>query len=326
MRNPLPPPPTHTDNAIEQFTEAIVAENNASYNTCMAYIRDLNDFNTWLKKRKITLGAAQKSNIEAYLVDCDQRHLAPATKVRRLSSIRQFYRFAFHEGWRTDNPAQKIKNGTIIKSLPYVLNNNDVDKLLATARHFGRTPLLQARNYCLIEMLYATGMRVSELVSLTMNAIQGQPDMILVRGKGNKERLVPMSAPAQKALSDWLIRRNVKRNPEYENKNKTKPFTSSYLFPSRGKSGHLTRIHFYGLIKDIALAAGLDPQKITPHSVRHAFATHLLANGANLIAIQKMLGHASVSSTEIYTHVLEDHLQRLLLEHHPLAGVNTLDS
>ena len=222
------------------------------------------------------------------------------------------YRFAFEEGWREDNPAIQIKGPGRAKRLPKTLDIAEVDRLLDAARGSKRDRL---RNTCLMELLYATGMRVTELVSLPVSAARGNPKMILVRGKGGKERLVPMSPPARAALAAYLTERDTAENAARKN---GKP-PSVFLFPSHGKLGHLTRNRFFGLIKDFAVQGGVSPTKVTPHTLRHAFATHLLAGGADLRAIQMMLGHADVATTEIYTHVLDDHLKELVLEHHPLA-------
>lgn len=198
--------------------------------------------------------------------------------------------------------------------LPGTLTEAEVGRLLDAARAFGRKPADRARNACLMELIYATGLRVSELVGLPVAAVRGHPQMVLVRGKGGKERMVPLSDPARAALTDWLAYRDA---AETVARAEGHP-PSRHLFPSRGASGHLTRHGFFALLKDISVAAGIDPARVTPHVLRHAFATHLLAGGADLRSIQMLLGHADLSSTEIYTHVLEDRLQALVLDHHPL--------
>ena len=300
---------------IAAFLEAQAAELDAAENTRLAYARDLKDFGAWLDRRKLDMLAALQSDIERYLIDLDAAGLSQSTRARRLSAVRQFYRFAFEEGWREDNPAIQIKGPGRVKSLPKTLSEDEVDRLLSAARDTGRGDD-KLRNICLMELLYATGMRVSELVSLPVAAARGDPRMLLVRGKGGKERMVPLSAPAKEALAAWLTVRDAAE--ELARVERGTP-ASRYLFPSRGKSGHLTRHRFYGLIKDIAVAAGVSPGKVTPHTLRHAFATHLLARGADLRTIQTLLGHADVATTEIYTHVLEERLKDLVLEHHPLA-------
>ncbi|MFP7571652.1 site-specific tyrosine recombinase XerD [Marivita sp. S2033] len=300
---------------ISAFLDAQAAERGAATNTQLAYARDLADFTEWLVGQRSGLSAAQKSDVEAYLVFCDAQGLAKSTRARRLSAIKQLYRFCFEEGFRADNPAVQISGPGRDKRLPKTLSTEEVDRLLEAALIHGRTEDDKKRNTCLMQLLYATGMRVSELVSLPLSAAKGDPRMLLIRGKGGKERMVPLSPPARAALRDWL---KIREDGEDAARMAGKP-ASAFLFPSRGKSGHLTRHAFYMLIKELAVKGGVSPDKVTPHTLRHAFATHLLANGADLRAIQTFLGHADVSTTEIYTHVLEERLKELVLDHHPLA-------
>ncbi|MFW8592942.1 tyrosine recombinase [Cribrihabitans neustonicus] len=300
---------------ISTFLEAQAAEAGASQNTLLAYGRDLKDLAAWLAHRTLSFGTAAQADLEAYLIHCDAQGLARATRARRLSAAKQIYRFAFEEGWRTGNPAVQIRGPGREKKLPATLEVVEVDRLLDAARSAGRNDTARLRNTCLMELLYATGMRVSELVSLPVAAARGDPRMLLILGKGSKERMVPLSPPAREALAAWLARRD--RDEELAVAKGHPP--SRYLFPSRGKSGHLTRHRFYLLIKELAASGGVSPDKVTPHTLRHAFATHLLANGADLRAIQALLGHADIATTEIYTHVLDARLQELVLEHHPLA-------
>ena len=300
---------------ISTFLDAQRAELDASENTQLAYARDLKGFSDWCAARRLTLLDVQRSDIEGFLVDLEAQGMAQSTRARRLSAVRQFYRFSFEEGWRTDNPAQKIPGPKRAKRLPKTLSEGEVDALLTAATKTGR-PGDRSRNICLMEVLYATGMRVSELVSLPVAAARGDPRMLLVKGKGGKERLVPLSPPAREAIANWLDDRDA---AEEIAKIEKGALPSKFLFPSRSKTGHLTRHRFYLLIKELAVAAGVSPDKVTPHTLRHAFATHLLARGADLRAIQTLLGHADVGTTEIYTHVLEDRLRDLVLEHHPLA-------
>ncbi|MFC4214945.1 tyrosine recombinase [Pseudophaeobacter arcticus] len=308
-------PPRDDLQWISTFLEAQAAEAGAARNTLLAYGRDLKDAAGWLAHRNCGFGQAARDDIEAYLISCDAEGLSRATRARRLSAIRQLYHFAFEEGWRADNPAIQIKGPGRAKTLPKTLEVIEVDRLLEAARQTGRKPADRLRNTCLMELLYATGMRVSELVSLPVASARGNPNMLLVQGKGGKERMVPLSPPAREALRVWLLIRD-----ELEEKNQAKGAPGSkFLFPSRGKEGHLTRHWFYLLIKDLAASGGVDPQKVTPHTLRHAFATHLLANGADLRAIQALLGHADIATTEIYTHVLDARLSELVLQHHPLS-------
>ena len=301
---------------IAIFLDAQAAELDAARNTLLAYARDLRAYSEWLSGKGLDLMTACQSDVEAYIISLDADGLSRATRARRLSAIRQFYRFAFEERWRADNPAVRIKGPAKEKRLPTTLTEEEVDRLLASAREFGRESD-RVRNTCLMELLYATGMRVSELVTLPISSARGDPRMLLVKGKGGKERMVPLSAPARKALADWLA--VLDETAEVE-RTKSGAQPSPFLFPSRSKAGHLTRHRFYMLIKELAAASGVSPSKVTPHTLRHAFATHLLARGADLRAIQTLLGHADVATTEIYTHVLEDRLKELVLDHHPMAG------
>ncbi len=300
---------------IQTFIEAQVAEHGAAQNTQLAYARDLMDFIQWLEGQNHNIEEASQNDIEGYLAHCESQGLARSTRARRLAAIKQLYRFAFEEGWRSDHPALRIKGPRKAKALPKILSEEDVDRLLAVSRKHGRNQMERERNTCLMELLYATGMRVSELVGLPVDAARGSPRLLLVRGKGGKERMVPLSPPARAALVVWIATRDKVEKLKCENGGAP----SRFLFPSRGKSGHLTRNGFYMLIKNLAVAGGVAPAKVSPHTLRHAFATHLLANGADLRSIQTLLGHADVSTTEIYTHVLDDRLKRLVLDHHPLA-------
>ena len=299
---------------IQSFLEAQAAELDAATNTQLAYARDLADFAGWMAPKKLHFADATQDVVESYLIDCAAQGLAKSTRARRLSAIKQIYRFAFEEGWRTDNPAITIKGPGRSKALPKTLDVPEIERLLSAAR----VSRDAERNTAMMELLYATGMRVTELVSLPVSAARGNPAMLLVRGKGGKERMVPLSPSAKDAMAIWLTVRDAA-----EDEAKTKGLASSkFLFPSRGKAGHLTRHRFFGLIKELAVAGGVSPDKVTPHTIRHAFATHLLAGGADLRAIQTMLGHADVATTEIYTHVLDERLTDLVMDHHPLARKN----
>lgn len=303
---------------ISAFLEAQAAELGAAANTLLAYGRDLKDFAGWLEG-KADFASASRDHVEGYLIHCDAQGLSKSTRARRLSSIRQLYRFAFEEGWRADNPAIQISGPGRDRRLPRILSIEEVERLLeavrGTGRRTGRDTADRVRNTCLMELLYATGMRVSELVSLPVASARGNPKMLLILGKGGKERMVPLSPPARQALALWL-----KLRDEAQEAARLKGVPPSrHLFPSHGASGHLTRHRFYLLIKDLAVQAGISPAKVTPHTLRHAFATHLLAHGADLMVIQALLGHADVATTEIYTHVLDEHLKELVLTRHPLA-------
>ena len=294
---------------ISNFLEAQTAELGATRNTRAAYGRDLKDFLSFLEYNGADFASADRSMVESYLIQCDAIGLATSTRARRLSSIKQLYRFAFEEDLRKDNPAIQVRGPGKKKQLPKSMTVQDVEKLLQTSRTMPKQRTGKIRLTCLMELLYATGMRVTELVGLPAAAARGNPQMILVCGKGGKERMVPLSPGARSAIKLWLALRD-----QDETSSK-----SLFLFPSRGKDGHLTRIWFYQQIKKLADVAGVDPNKVTPHSLRHAFATHLLAGGADLRSIQTLLGHANIATTEIYTHIQDKRLSELVLKHHPLA-------
>ncbi|QDY69161.1 site-specific tyrosine recombinase XerD [Qingshengfaniella alkalisoli] len=301
---------------ISGFLEAQAAELDAARNTLLAYGRDLKDFDEWLARHNIGMDTAMRADVEAYLEWCNAQGLARATRARRLASIRQLYRFAFEEGFRADNPAIQIKGPGKTKRLPKTLGVDEISAMLEQAGSSGRNATEKMRNSCMMEVLYATGLRVSELVTLPVAAARGDPQVLYVRGKGGKERLVPLSRPARAALAAWLQHRDALEDIALREKGKPR---SPYLFPSWSKAGHITRQNFFITIKRIALDAGINPDKVTPHTLRHAFATHLLENGADLRAIQLLLGHSDLSTTEIYTHVIEARLKELVLEHHPMA-------
>ena len=301
--------------SIEPFLEVLGVERGAAANTLVAYRRDLEHFLAWLAGRGVAAESAGRAEIEAYLAGLEAEGLLAATRARRLSALRQYYRFALSEGWRADDPAARIGGPRPGRKLPGTLSVDEVERLLAAARERRAAEAGRLRLLCLMELLYATGLRVSELVSLPAAAARGNPRMLLVTGKGGRERMVPLSAPARAALAEWLALRDAAEAARRRAGGRPSP----WLFPSRGRLGHLTRIGFYNALKGLAVAAGLDPGRISPHTLRHAFATHLLANGADLRAIQQLLGHADVSTTEIYTHVLEERLKALVLEKHPLA-------
>ena len=287
----------------------MAAERGAAKNTLDAYRRDLADYERALGVQGIDIVDASVGDIEAYLLSLVDEGLARATRARRLSAIRQLHRFLYDEDWRGDDPTTRISGPGRTKTLPGTLSLEDVDRLLAAAAR--GEGLKTARRVCLFELLYAAGLRVSELVSLPVGALRRAPRTLIVQGKGEKDRMVVLSDRGRKAVADYL--------PFRDAAEKKTGVRSPFLFPSRGKSGHLTRVRCFQLIRETALEAGLDPSKISPHTLRHAFATHLLANGADLRVIQTLLGHADISTTEVYTHVLQDDLHSLVREHHPLA-------
>ena len=305
---------------IATFLDAQAAEAGAARNTILGYGRDLSDFADWLAARGLTLEGVSRDQIIDYLAHCEAEGLARATRARRLSAIRQLTRFALEEGWREDDPAIRIQGPGKTQRLPKTLSQAEVTALLDAVPQTGRTPADRTRNRCLIELLYATGMRVSELVSLPVAATRGDPQLLLIKGKGGKERMVPLSGPAREALGDWLALRDGAARDSALGK-LIAGNGARFLFPAASKAGHMPRKSMNDLLHDLAIAAGIPPARVTPHIIRHAFATHLLEGGADLRAIQTLLGHADLSTTEIYTHVLDARMRDLVLNHHPLASI-----
>ena len=308
--------PKRTENRILQFLDSMRAERNAADNTILAYARDIGDLFAFLENNGRTLDNANRQDVLNYMHLLNQRRLSVATRGRRLSAIRQFYRFALDSGWRSDDPTQRITGPGRSKSLPHTLSEDDTEKILTAAGQVGKSPLERTRNDCMFQLLYATGMRVSELVSLPASTVRGNPEMILVRGKGGKERMVPLSTPSRLAVLAYLKLRDGQETGTA----KSRAARSNFLFPSRSRKGHMTRERFYLLTKQVASNAGLDREHVTPHVLRHAFATHLLVHGADLRTIQVLLGHSDISTTEIYTHVLNHRMKRLVLTNHPLSN------
>lgn len=296
---------------FEAFLELLLAERGASANTIMAYRHDLEDAASFLAgagRNRATLDDATTDDLRRYLKHLEGRGMAARTSARRLSTLRQFYRFLYADGLRTDDPSAILESPRQGRSLPKVLSENDVGALLAAAAE--RDGPEGKRLCALVELCYATGMRVSELVGLPLAAVQRDPEVLIVRGKGDKERMVPLSLPARQAVRDYLEMRD-----GFVPSGTANPF----LFPGRGGK-HLSRQRFFQLLKDLAEKAHLDPQKVSPHVLRHAFATHLLHHDADLRSVQQMLGHADISTTQIYTHVLDERMRRLVADHHPLAS------
>jgi len=293
---------------IGPFLDALRAERGAADNTVAAYARDLGDLCGHLAARGRDVETAARADLEGWLAALDAQGLAATTRARKLSAARGLFRFAYEEGWRADDPAARLTGPRRARALPATLSVADVDKLFA-ALETTWTGDARLRARALMEVAYATGLRVSELVGLPVAAARGDPRVLLVRGKGERERLVPLTDPARAALAAWLSARDAAQ---------TGARPSPWLFPSRGASGHLTRERFFQMVKELALAAGLNPAHVSPHALRHAFATHLLQNGADLRAIQELLGHADIATTEIYTHVLDARLKALVALH-PLA-------
>ncbi len=306
---------TCSDNLIDQFIEMLVAERALARNSAQAYFRDLKGLDHYLGENSTMLGEATTDDITNYLNHLGTQRLSKSSQARKLSVIRQFYRFLEAEGIRQDVPGDKLKSPQKDRSLPKCLSIEDMNRLLDGARKHGKNDYERARNSCLFELMYATGMRVSELVELPVVSVQGHPECIIVTGKGSKERLVPLSNTAKKAIEGWL-RQLEKRQAA----GKRKTSSSIYLFPSGRGHGHLSRVRAFTLIREIGQSIGMAPDQLSPHVLRHSFATHLLTNGADLRIIQELLGHAEIGTTEIYTHVVDEHLKNTVLQKHPLAS------
>jgi integrase/recombinase XerD len=302
---------------VALFLDMLAAERGAGRNTLDAYGRDLADLADHLKRGGRGIDNATTENLRDYLGALSERGFKSSSVARRMSSIRQLYRFLYAEGHRKDDPAAVLEGPKRARPLPKVLSIGEVDKLLDAARaamnDAAATPLQRlraARLLCLLEVVYATGLRVSELIALPASAARREQAMLVVRGKGGKERMVPFNDAARTAMADYLtLREDSERD-------------SKWLFPSFGESGHITRQHVARELKALAAACGIGADKVSPHVLRHAFASHLLHNGADLRVVQTLLGHADISTTQIYTHVLEDRLKSLVRDLHPLTDVD----
>jgi integrase/recombinase XerD len=303
------------------FIDMLAAEQGAGVNTLDAYRRDLTDFSEFLGRGGQSFSSADTQTLRDYLADLDTRGFKSSSVARRLSAMRHLFRFLLNERIRNDDPAAILSGPKRGRGLPKVLSIADVDRLLVRAKELSAAPeasplqrLRSARLYCLLEVLYATGLRVSELVTLPLSASRREARMIVVRGKGNKERLVPLNEASRRAMADYLA---AMQSLKPETKKST--MASKWLFPSFGESGHLSRQHFARELKELAAAAGIAPRLVSPHVLRHAFASHLLHNGADLRIVQTLLGHTDISTTQIYTHVVEERLKSLVRDLHPLA-------
>lgn len=301
---------------LDQFIKMLSAERGAAMNTLDAYRRDILDFFAFLNREQLTVQAVRTADIRAYFAETAEAGLSTASRARRLSAFRQFFRFLVSEDYRDNDPVASIEGPKRSRPLPKVLSVAEVDILLDVARKRLGTPkradkLRALRLYCLLELLYATGLRVTELVTLPRAAIRDDDPVLVIKGKGGRERLVPLNQPARRALQAYSAEQQEQSAPNIS--------ATLWLFPSRGKEGHLTRQRLAQELKLLAVDAGLAPERVSPHVLRHAFASHLLERGADLRSIQQLLGHADISTTQIYTHVLEERLKRLVEEHHPLA-------
>ncbi len=299
---------------IEAFLEMMAVERDASPHTLSAYNRDLTDAETSLSEAG-GLMRADAEAVESWFADLSRRGLSATTAARRRSAARQFYRFALAEGWRTDDPSRRLDAPKQGRSLPKVLSRDEIDRLLAASA--ARDAAAGLRLVALVEMAYASGLRVSELLGLKVDAIRRDPAYLIVRGKGGKERLAPLNTAARAAAKAWLTARDAKLKGE--DGRKPEAPDSPWLFPSSGKSGHLTPRRFAQLLDQAAITAGIDPSRVSPHVLRHAFATHLLEGGADLRVVQTLLGHADIATTQIYTHVATDRLAQVVQQNHPLA-------
>ncbi|WP_298239883.1 site-specific tyrosine recombinase XerD [uncultured Bradyrhizobium sp.] len=303
------------------FLDMLAAEQGAGPNTLDAYRRDLNDFSEFLGRVGRSFADAETQTLRDYLADLDARGFKSTSVARRLSAMRHLYRFLLNERIRAEDPAAILSGPKRGRGLPKVLSISDVDRMLRRAKELSEAEdaspakrLRSLRLYCLLEVLYATGLRVSELVALPRTAAKRDARMIVVRGKGNKERLVPLNDASRQAMADYLAATEAAKTEKKDSLG-----ASKWLFPSFGESGHLTRQHFARDLKELAVASGLQARLVSPHVLRHAFASHLLHNGADLRIVQTLLGHTDISTTQIYTHVVEERLKSLVRDLHPLA-------
>ncbi len=301
------------DALLDRFLEMLLAERNAAPNTREAYERDLNDLTSFLAKRGARLGEADTGLLRDYLAHLAGAGMAPRSQARKLSALRQFYKFLAAEGLRPDDPTATLDAPRLGRSLPKLLDESEVGGLIAAARAMP-AGAERSRLVLLLELLYGAGLRVSELVGLPLAAVLRQARVLVLRGKGGKERMVPLGEPVRAALADYLAERDFFLA-------RAKP--SPWLFASRGAKGHLTRQRLTQLMKSLAPAAGIEPSRLSPHVLRHAFATHLVEGGADLRSVQTLLGHADIATTQIYTHVARDHLSRVVRAAHPLANTKS---
>ncbi len=305
---------------VEMFLDMLAAERGAAKNTLESYRRDLATFGTFVAARGCDPETADTAVIRKYFAQLSSRGMAPGTSARQLSALRQFYKFLASEGLREDNPCMTIDSPKLGRPLPKYLNETEVETLLETAE--GHSGVEGLRLRALLEILYATGLRVSELVGMPLAALIQDDQMLVIRGKGGKERMVPLGDPANRAIADYrdVRARFIPMSGKGVGKKSKASPQSKWLFPSRAKQGHLTRARFGQILKELAIEAGLDPGRVSPHVLRHSFASHLLAHGADLRSLQQLLGHADIATTQIYTHVLDERLKALVQNHHPLAN------
>lgn len=297
--------------SLDMFLEMLTAERGASKNTMSAYRADIASFFNFIKKEET---AVSRKDVQEYLGHLHSRKAAARTQARRLSSLREYFKFLYSEKIRPDIPTDAVESPKIEKSLPKYLSEAEIVAIIGTIKGMEREN--KARLIALVELDYATGMRVSELVTLPLSAFNPKQDYLVVKGKGEKERVIPINDAAKKALMEYLQVRDLHLKGGRE---------SRWMFPSFSRSGHLTRDGFYKMMKEIAVKAGINPAKVSPHVLRHSFASHLIAHDANLLSVQQMLGHSDVKTTEIYTHIMDDRLVDLVTRAHPLSGLGLLD-
>lgn len=319
---------TNTNRFISLFLDMLAVERGAAKNTLDAYGRDLEDYAGFLSERGISLDAVGQNDLRGFLASLGERGLSASSAARRLSAVRQFHKFLYIEGHLSADPSATLSGPRKGRTLPKTLGMTDVERLLETARLACDDPdmtlakrLRALRLHCLLEMLYATGMRVSELVALPRSAARTRESLIVVRGKGNKERLVPLNPSAKAAAARYLAAREeaAAARADKQGRPASKTAVSPWLFPADSETGYLTRQAFARDLKSVAAQAGLDTSAVSPHVLRHAFASHLLQNGADLRMIQELLGHADISTTQIYTHVLDERMKALVRDLHPLG-------
>ena len=300
---------------VDTFLDMMSAERGASPNTLDAYRRDILDFAASCARSRSSLKDADRNRVRSFLASLAAANLKTSSQARKLSALRRFYAFLYAEGLRRDDPCGAVEAPRLSRPLPKILSAGEALKLIEAAR--GETPddPESARLLCIVEMLYASGLRISELVTLPLSSVRANQRFVHVRGKGGRERLAPLGAAAHEALQAYLAMRESFLPRDV----KLVPSASRFLFPSRGREGHLTRRRCHQLLKDLAVKAGIDPERLSPHVLRHAFATHLVEGGADLRSVQTMLGHADIATTQIYTHVAGDRLKRTVEAAHPLA-------
>lgn len=316
MEKPVPARPGVRDRSlIESFLDMMSAERGAAANTIDAYRRDIMEFAQHCARAGAGLASAEAANLRRHFELLSAAAIKPSSQSRKLSALRRFFLFLYSEGIRPDNPCGAIDSPRLNRPLPKLLSPAEALALIEAARLQAAQSPEAKRLHCMIEMLYASGLRVSELAGLPLSAVRGAQRMIFVRGKGGRERMVPLGEPAREALASWLqVRTGFIPRGHHE--------AAQFLFPSRGASGHLTRRRCHQLLKELAIRAEIDPNRLSPHVMRHAFATHLVEGGADLRTVQTLLGHADIATTQIYTHVARERLHQIVESAHPLARRN----